>query len=393
MKVIKVVPSELPAKPNGNESYLRLAFVSDVHLGHRRTATEHIVHTLLKHVVNFKFMSTIDGLIIPGDLFDRLLQLNDDCVDYILLFIEKLFKYSIKCNVPIRILNGTPSHDWRQSKRILAIRELYGKECSLEFIDDVSIVEDKELGITIGYVPDEIHESCDVTASVFKDLLITKGLCSVDLMVMHGMFEYQIPAAAAKSTSYFKESDYYKYVNYCVVNGHDHNSKSKDIFHVPGSWERTSHNEENAKGMFVIDFNMDRKGVYDIYHVENVDAMKYITIGDVDMTDTEIRKAMDDLLSDFGKMDTITGRVRVKYSKEYDLASDIKSWNSVFSKVLVEGKALKKDNDSVQYDNSFKLISDTINIDKKNIDSIIVRELGNTSTSLINEIENITNGL
>lgn len=360
---------DLPARPN---SVKRYGVISDVHIGHPRTPTWHIIKTLNKYVTNVKFMSDIDALFVSGDLFDRLLNLPASEVDDLHDWTERLLRLSKKCHTPIRILEGTPSHDWKQSGTIAKMNELYGIGADLMYVDDLSIIEDESLGMTIGYVPDEYRECCEQTTVEFKELLATRGYDKVDMIIMHGMFEYQIPKAAAKSVSHFKEKEWEDMVRHAIIIGHDHRHKSKGKIVVPGSWERLAHNEEDNKGCLVVDVGSN---VTDVYHLTNEDAMWYITIDGAKLTDVEVIAKAEHQLHRFATLECPMGRLKVKYNRKYDISSRLSEWKKAFADVVVEG-ASESDEEIAksEIDDEFKLSGEAININEENIEGMIMRE-------------------
>jgi predicted MPP superfamily phosphohydrolase len=111
---------KLPIKPAGA---LRICTISDVHLGHRKTPTYAIITELEHLVVNRFAMSQLDALFITGDLFDRLLNLPFTDVGVIHQFFIKLLTLAKQFNVKVRVLEGTPSHDWKQSRLLVHIND------------------------------------------------------------------------------------------------------------------------------------------------------------------------------------------------------------------------------------------------------------------------------
>ena len=54
------------------KKHFNILSISDIHLGNKRTPTEHIIKNLNKYVSNKNVLSNIDLCIIGGDLFDSL---------------------------------------------------------------------------------------------------------------------------------------------------------------------------------------------------------------------------------------------------------------------------------------------------------------------------------
>lgn len=351
----------------------RFIILSDVHLGHPRTPTWHTIQRLKRYVINAAAMSDADAILITGDFFDRLLMLPAAEVAEIYDFIKEMLVLSVKCKCPIRILEGTPSHDWKQSTKVIEFNELSSIKADVQYVDKLSIVHDDSLGMTIGYVPDEWSETCEQTTEEFRELLATHGLDRVDIILMHGMFEFQVPAAAAKATSHFKEDIWNEWVNKAIFIGHDHRFKHKYNIVIPSSFNRLAQNEEDAKGFLVADIDGD---LVDVFHVENEDAMSYVTIGNKDMSDYDIVKAVDSVLCKFAEETIPFGFISVKYHEKYDLTPHIVEWKKAFKNVSVVGvKESDEAKIKAEVDSNFKLEGDVINITEENVDGMILREV------------------
>lgn len=394
MNVSKIQLIDVPAIDNTAK---RLLFASDIHLGHGRTPTSQVIDSLNINITNTEMFAKIDGLIISGDLFDHLLSLPINDLELIYEWAAKLFKLSKGFNVPVRILEGTPSHDWKQSRIFEMLNRIFEKGGDVKFIDELSIVDDEALGMTIGYVPDEWRETCEQTTKEFQELMITRGYDEVDIIVMHGMFTFQVPKAAAKSNSYFDEAIWQQWARIAIVIGHDHRFKHYGKIVVPSSIERLSHNEEEAKGFLIMDIYHHS---VQTYHVENNNAMLYITVGGVDKADTEIYAEAELALQRFYETEDIPlGRLKVKYNRKYDISAWIKDLRVNNPKIVIESASESEEMLTLDdVDVVFSVRGETINIDEKNIAGILLRELeleGDCSTSedILKEIAFIQNNL
>jgi DNA repair exonuclease SbcCD nuclease subunit len=91
--------------------------LSDIHLGHDKNKTEDIILNLRRFFKTYNSkLKTLDLLTISGDIFDKLLTTNS--ADYHLAY-EWLTELVLLCKrygIKLRILEGTPSHDWQQAQ-------------------------------------------------------------------------------------------------------------------------------------------------------------------------------------------------------------------------------------------------------------------------------------
>jgi DNA repair exonuclease SbcCD nuclease subunit len=230
--------------------------ISDVHLFHRRNLTIDIVSNLNKYFIPHLESGKVKLLLIAGDLFDRNLSFNHDDTCIADEWIYQLTNICIKHNIILRVLEGTPSHDWEQSKHFTKYSKHYTK-ANIKWINKISIEHIPEINKTILYVPDESTSSAEQTLSVVKDLLYSSNLQQVDIGCMHGYFNYQMPILDTISKSAHNEKEYLSIVKGPIIIGHIHTRKTKERIHPPGSFDRLAFNEEEDKGF--LHFNIDEK--------------------------------------------------------------------------------------------------------------------------------------
>ena len=258
---------------------LRMATVSDIHLGHRNNPTRRILDNLNNKVNNGPFLSSIDILFLAGDIFDHLLTMDSDDAAQIDLWIAKLLRNCIKYNVVVRILEGTPSHDRKQSISFPKHDEMLQKakvgEVKMKYVDTLSIEYIEEFDIHVLYVPDEWKPSTQDTLDEVRALMAEMGLEQVDFAIMHGLFEYQLMADIPHIPRHDSIA-YHGLVKYLTFIGHIHTFSRNDRIIAQGSFDRLSHGEEEAKGFVraVVQVNGD----FELQFIENEDALKFITV-------------------------------------------------------------------------------------------------------------------
>jgi UDP-2,3-diacylglucosamine pyrophosphatase LpxH len=254
-------------------SKLRLASVSDIHLGAKRTPTRQILANLRAAFPDNEETAQLDLICMVGDVFDTLLSLNDSDLMEIDLWIWYMLRLCKKHDIILYVLEGTPSHDWWQSERFLTINEISGIGAKLKYVKDISVEYEPDLDIWVGFVPDESAPTTDQTLSQFKDLLRAKGRENVDVMFMHGQFEYQLPphVKAQKHSSL----EYLALVKYLIFIGHVHIYSSYERIYAQGSFDRLSHGEEDPKGH--LRATLYENGDYEVTFFENTGARKFVT--------------------------------------------------------------------------------------------------------------------
>jgi len=277
-------------KTTSNPCDLNLAFISDIHLAHPRTNTYHIIGNLRNAFPDTDETGKLDILFFAGDVFDRLMSLPQDEVDAIQEWIADLLRICAKRKIIVRVLEGTPSHDWRQSKQFVNVNNTLGVAANLKYVDTLSIEVIAELNdLSVLYVPDEWNADASVTWQQVQELLAIHGMDKVDVACMHGSFDYQLPIESPKNHS----SDHYMgIVKHYIGIGHVHirTERGKKIL-AQGSFDRLSHGEESAKGHYRA--CISPTGNYH-WFVENNGARLYKTL---DCRELDVEAVMDLLVT------------------------------------------------------------------------------------------------
>lgn len=143
------------------------------------------------------------------------------------------------------------------------------------------------LNLKVLYVPDEWGGSAEECHRQLEILLQEEGLDQVDIGIMHGMFEYQIPDAGKDPLIH--NSEYYlSIVKYFINIGHVHTASVMLRILAQGSFDRLAHGQEEKKG--AIQVNLRLNGDHSFEFIENKGAMLFKTFEIPDM-DLEIATA------------------------------------------------------------------------------------------------------
>ncbi len=278
-------------------STIKYIVISDIHLGHRNNKTEDIIKNLKVFFNNYApRRDSLDYIFIAGDLFDSLLDLSTDDIYQAILWLSVFLGYCKSNKIKLRILEGTSSHDWEQSKLGELIKNIGQYDVDFKYIDSLHIERDDALGIDILYVPDEWDNDTSVTFRQVKEMLACNGIDSVDIAIMHGQFTYQLPSAAIKAPKH-NEADYMSIVRYLINIGHVHQYSTYERIIAQGSFDRLTHGDEEPKGGTYNIINKD--GSYEYLFIENKGAKTFITINvkemPIDKCVDYIRKKTKDL--------------------------------------------------------------------------------------------------
>lgn len=254
------------------ESY-HIAVISDIHLGHRHIPAKKMIADLERQFPDSR-MRALTVVVISGDLFDHRLAHDSEEAYLIGLWMERFTRQAKRCNTIIIILEGTPSHDCKQSMWMVTYNEIAQIGADVRYYPELAIDELFPGGPTILFVPDEVNHDASRTWKQVTAMMRDRGLDKVDFAVMHGFFHYQAPATTLSSHD---EECYEGIVRYRIVIGHHHTHTTFGIIVVPGSTDRHKHGQEEAKGHYQFSFNPTR-GVFDEKFIINENAVIFTSI-------------------------------------------------------------------------------------------------------------------
>jgi hypothetical protein len=223
-----------------------MASFGDVHLHHPKTPTVHVLENLYKAFPDTPETGELDIIWLEGDLFDGLMNLPDPNVVEIRMWINYFLRLCKKRDIVLRVLEGTPSHDWKQSRLFVSINEIAQIGADVAFVETLSIEYIERFGISVLYVPDEWEPEPDDTWKQVQQLLVEHGLEKVDFSIMHGAFNYQLPSHVQAPTH--SEDRYLDITRHYIFIGHVHRHSVYKRIIAAGSFDRICHGEEEPKG-------------------------------------------------------------------------------------------------------------------------------------------------
>jgi DNA repair exonuclease SbcCD nuclease subunit len=254
---------------------LRYRVISDLHLGHRQTLAAEIIRHLGPFFNHYRPRQDLDILFLAGDVFDRLLTYPMDEVVETTFWAAQLLRYCAANGIRLRVLKGTPSHDWEQSRLFETLAQALEVPVDLKYVRTLYIEYMEDLDFYVLYVPDEYHPDPAVTFKEVQALMARLGLSQVDIAVMHGQFNYQLPPGATRIPRH-QEADYLGIVRHFISIGHVHTFSVYDRIIAQGSFDRTAHGEEGPKGGVECYIRPDGQDEY--YFIENTEAKPYKTV-------------------------------------------------------------------------------------------------------------------
>lgn len=255
-----------------NKNQINYLVLSDIHLGHRKNPTTEIIANL-----NLFFsqcdLRDLDAIFLAGDVFDRLLEFPSPEISEILLWYHSLLCLCAKNNIILRVLEGTPSHDWKQSKPCIDVSKI-NLPVNAKYVDTLYVEFIESLGISVLYVPDEWTADPNDTYQQVLQLLKDNDLHQVDIAIMHGCFNYQLPGMIRAPKH--NEVNYLDIVKHYVHIGHIHTFSVYERIIAQGSFDRLAHGEEEPKGAVYVSLFKDKPAEF--YFIENKSAKIFKTL-------------------------------------------------------------------------------------------------------------------
>lgn len=370
---------------------IKIASISDIHLGHRRTPASEIIKNLYLAFPDNAETADLDIIFLAGDVFDEVLHLSDDDVWEINVWVSNFLRLCKKHDILVRVLEGTPSHDRKQSKIFPTVNASANIGANLKYVTAISIEYIQELDKTVLYVPDEATPTTEETYSQVTEMLKARGLDKVDFAVMHGQFEFHLPPfiKAPKHNS----EQYLNLVKYLIFVGHIHQHSVVERIITHGSFDRLCHGDEAPKGHVRV--SLWENGEYSIKFVENFDAKKYVTINcenlEIEDTLNLIGLRVKDLKEN--------SYVRIEANSDNPIFTNIDTLVSlyptlVWSKSTIEAKSEEKQISEEE------TLYEPILLTKENLTTLLIERVKRSFTNekilssinqILNEVENELN--
>ena len=127
---------------------INILTLNDIHLGHNKNKTENIISNLNAFFKLYhKKISKVDIISINGDIWDKLLISYSHDHSLIVAWLTQLVSYCAIYKIKLRILEGTPSHDWSQTKFLTEVVNNLKGELDYKYINTLYIEKPKEKSI------------------------------------------------------------------------------------------------------------------------------------------------------------------------------------------------------------------------------------------------------
>ena len=356
-----------------NTKDIKYLVISDIHLG-KKDRTAEIVRNLnifFSHYSTSSQFSDMDIIFIAGDLFDCLLDMAGEDIHEVSIWLGSLMHFCARHEIKLRILEGTPSHDWKQSRISETIAKLLEIPLDFKYIDTLYVEKFDDLNISCLYVPDEWTASTDLTLDQVKDLMESNNLAHVDIAIMHGMFGFQKPPAAHNIPCH-DEASYLSLVTRFINIGHVHKYSTFERILAQGSFDRLAMGEEEPKGGIVCSLSNLHGDSFQF--IENKGAKIYKTIvlkfKDLDKSLLQIERAINKIPNN--------SFVRIKATKDHPVYIAFDDLKVKFPMYNFTKKSLEDDEEDILVINkSIDLGADytPITISKENVVDLLTTEI------------------
>lgn len=345
--------------------------ISDIHFFHKNTPTEYICESLTHYFGDFQDTSRftdLDMILIGGDITDDRRDYKDPDVFTMNEWFYRLMVFCVKHSIALRILRGTPSHEYDQSKNLMHLAKAFGDKLDFLYVDTLYIEHYDKFDMDILYVPDEWAASAAKCQEQVQELLKQKDLTKVDIACMHGMFDYQLPDVADHLLKH-DSSFYLEIVRYFINIGHVHIASTFDRILAQGSFDRLAHGEEAKKGGILCTIHAGVSSKFEF--IENTKAKIYKTVSvktkDIEKGLEQVSKVASSLPDD--------SHIRIMTTKDNPIVNSLQAFKLQFP--LLYWKIEKKDEDEKDKPNDYNSV---LSLDSK------YQSISITSESIVDQI-------
>lgn len=218
----------------------------------------------------------LDIIFIAGDVFDCPRESDNPELVLVLNWFRNLAEFCARHKIKLRVLEGTPGHDYKQSSMLTPVAQAIGDRLDYRYVSQLEIEIMEDLDLSVLYVPDEWKNSAAKAKQDVIDAMAEKGLTKIDIGCMHGMFDFQIPELGEEHPLKHDSAWYQEIICGFINIGHDHSFKTCGRILVQGSFERLAQGEEGKKGAIVC--TIDPVAGLSYEFIENKRARIYKTI-------------------------------------------------------------------------------------------------------------------
>ena len=345
-------------------STFKWLWLQDIHFGVTSVPVGAISESF-KYVYSAAKRRGITKVVLGGDTTDRPLTLANEYASEYMQFIVWFLKDAFENDIEIIIIEGTPSHDWKQARLFEQMKEELKIDVKLVYISKLAIINLEDFGNVL-IVPDQWKPNVNLTYNEVLTLLKEKGLEKVDYAFMHGSFKFQVPKFLQSRLDVHDEEHYCEIVNKGVFIGHEHSYSTYKHIYCAGSLERTKHGQEEEKGGFFVEERNDKLFVE---FIRNAKAQIFKDVLVDGLSSDEILSKIEDMGINLEQLSNI----RLVVMQDVQVVSEfIKKYKLLFPQVKW---SLKNVSSSIEKVEDFQLEDANIEFHKVNLDSAAISSL------------------
>lgn len=262
--------------------------ISDIHFGKKddKKLFEMLKEEFLEQIpIIIDDVGKINMITINGDLYDRIIKMNETASNYVIKFISELCELSEEYGFYLRLIKGTQGHDFNQLNNFLYLETKY------PLFKIILQAESEELeGHKILYLPEEYPEDYKKYYSkLFKD--------KYDFCFGHGMIDFvaftgdeEIKKKIKRNEAVHEAKVLDKIVKYFCIFGHIHdfkNYKDKDKIMYTGSFERFSFADQEDKGFLFLSVDFETEEKEATFYQSSASTYEIINLNDSDFEDMD----------------------------------------------------------------------------------------------------------
>lgn len=250
---------------------IRMIQTGDVHLCHGRTPTWNVIRSLNYMFYENESLKDVDIVVLAGDVWDSLTAMSHADAELSRQWIRRFVEDCAANDVILRVMEGTPDHDRKQSREFV----LHETSCDIKHVTELCVEFIERLGLWFLWVPDEIRINHEEIWKATCEVMAAAGLEKVHFAIMHGAFDFHFPPAM--NIPAHDTSRYSGLVEYAVLVNHIHKAAHREKVWGPGSPDRLAHGEEGEKGYHRITINIPQTKM-ELQWIRNPHAWSYRAI-------------------------------------------------------------------------------------------------------------------
>ena len=270
---------------------VRVLVISDIHFGKVSVPAGDLVEQLYAFFDGFSPtspMTALNLIVFAGDVFDKEQSYSNPAVFAVQQFMREFFLWAKRHEVIVRILEGTPLHDRKQSRNFVPMAGVI-EGLDFRYVENMEIEYIEKLGISALYVPDEFGGSAEKAQALIQAEFDRLGIQKVSTAFMHGMFKYQVPEIASDRYKYDEDFFLNKVEGFIHI-GHVHEPSQYDRISAQGSFGRLNHGSEVDHGGVMVIYEPGKTPQH--FFLKNRKATIFLTIR---VTASELEKAVEQI--------------------------------------------------------------------------------------------------